>query len=89
MAIQPKLIAAMGGVTLLTFVANFAAFILCYNFLATPYLEPPQQEANAGFILSGAIALFAAAALATGIAAYLASKARKPPEDGGAPLAKS
>ena len=52
MAIQPKLIATMGAVTLLTFAANFAAFILCCNYLATPYLEAQQQEVNAEFILS-------------------------------------
>ncbi len=83
MGIQPKLVATMGAVTLLTFAANYAAFIVCYNYLATPYLETPQREANADFILGGAIGLFAATALITGIAAYLASNARKPPEGGG------
>lgn len=81
MAVQPKLIATMGAVTLLSFAANYAVFIICYNFLATPYLESQQREVNAGFILGGALGLFATAALVTGIAAYLASKARKPPDD--------
>jgi hypothetical protein len=88
MATQSKLVIAMGAVTLLSFAANYAAFVLCYNYLATPYLEIEQQEMNAGFILGGALALFAAAALVTGIAGYLASKARKPPEKDDAPMAE-
>ncbi len=87
MAVQPKLIAAMGAVTLLSFAGNYAVFILCYNYLATPYLEFQQREVNAGFILGGGLGLFAVAALLTGIAAYLASKARKPPEKDDAPVA--
>lgn len=81
MAVQTKLIAAVAAVVGLSFAANYAVFILCYNYLATPYLEEPQREANAGFILGGALGLFAATAVITGVAAYLASKARKPPED--------
>lgn len=81
MASQGKLVAAMAAVTLVSFMANFAVFIVCYNYLATPYLEEPQREANAGFIMGGAVGLFAATAAITGMAAYLASKARKPPED--------
>lgn len=88
MAVQPKLIATMGAVTLISFAANYAVFIICYNYLATPYLEFPQREMNAGFILGEGLALFAAAALVTGIAAYLASKARKPPDESGSPKAE-
>lgn len=79
MAIQPKMLAASGGVALLSFIGNYAVFILCYNFIAAPYLDARQREAGADFILGGAFALFAAVALVVWAAIYLASKARKPP----------
>lgn len=81
MAIQGKLVAAMGAVTLVSFIANFAVFIVCYNYLATPYLEEGQREMNATFIMGGAIGLFAVTAVMTGIAGYFASKLRTPPKE--------
>lgn len=78
MAIQPKMLAASGAVALLSFTGNYAVFILCYNFVAAPYLEPQQREAGADFILGGALSLFGAVALVMWVAIYLASKARKP-----------
>lgn len=78
MAIQPKMLAASGAAALLSFIGNYAVFILCYNFIAAPHLDARQREAGADFILSGALALFAAVALVIWVAIYLASKARTP-----------
>jgi hypothetical protein len=78
MAIQKNLLAAVALVAVASFVVNYAVFIVCYNYLATPYLEESQRAVNANFILGGALGLFAVAGLVTGVAAYLASKARKP-----------
>lgn len=75
---RKRFMAALGGITLLSFIGNFAAFIACYDHLATPYLNEGQRDANARFIMAGGIGLFAAIALSTGIAAYVASSAFRP-----------
>lgn len=80
---RKRFMAALGGITLLSFIANFAAFIACYNHLATPYLNEGQREINARFIISGGVGLFAAIALSTGIVAYVALSTLRPRSETG------
>ena len=75
---RARTLVAAGLISLLSFIGNAAAFLYCYNHLATPYINEGQRELNAAFIMSAGFGMLAAIALVTGVAAYLALARRGP-----------
>ena len=56
---------------LINFGANFLLFVFNYNKLATPFLYEAQRVANADFIMSMTVAMFALESLILGLSFFL------------------
>jgi hypothetical protein len=71
-----KKLLSVGGLTLVSFVLNFAVFVMTYNRLATPFITEEQRVLNANFIMSITVGAFAIVAVLTGIAMWLILRER-------------
>lgn len=66
-----KNIIATGIISIISFIANFIAFTVNYNRLATPHLHEAQRAENADTIMTVTLGSFSVIAVLTGLAIYL------------------